>query len=97
MTKLATRLYQTRLPFKEKKEMTTIQAIAYQQWITRGYNRRVQHHPMNKDNLVFRVILDPNKHTDKGKLAPIHVSIMSPIGTYLLMYLDGTLLPQPWN
>lgn len=69
--------------------MTTIQAIAYQQRITRGYNRRVQHHPMNKDNLVFRVILDPNKHPDKGKLAPT--------GTYLLMYLDGTLLPQPWN
>lgn len=87
---------------KEKKEMTTIQAIAYQQRITRGYNRRVQHHPMNKDNLVFRVILDPNKHPDKGKLAPtwddpFHVSIMSPIGTYLLIYLDGTLLPQPWN
>ncbi|GAV80375.1 hypothetical protein CFOL_v3_23836, partial [Cephalotus follicularis] len=87
---------------EELRDKATIKVAAFQQRVSRYYNKRVNPRPLKEGDLVLRntAVADP---TDtRGKLAPnwkgpYKVKRVLHLGTFKLETLGGREIPRAWN
>ncbi|GAV77951.1 hypothetical protein CFOL_v3_21419, partial [Cephalotus follicularis] len=87
---------------EELRDKVAIKVVAYQQRVSRYYNKRVNPRPVRKGDLVLRnsAIVDPTG--TRGKLAPnwegpYKVKRVLRPGTFKLETLGGREIPRAWN
>ncbi|GAV71535.1 hypothetical protein CFOL_v3_15027 [Cephalotus follicularis] len=87
---------------EELRDKSTIRVAAYQQRVSRCYNKRVNPSPLKEGDLVLRnaAIADPTG--TRGKLAPnwegpYKVKKVLRPGKFKLETLRGKKIPRAWN
>ncbi|GAV60511.1 hypothetical protein CFOL_v3_04041, partial [Cephalotus follicularis] len=87
---------------EELRDKATIKVAAYQQRVSRYYNKRVNPRPLREGDLVLRnsALADPT--CTRGKLAPnlegpYKVKRVLRPGTFKLETLRGREIPRAWN
>ncbi|GAV73544.1 hypothetical protein CFOL_v3_17028 [Cephalotus follicularis] len=87
---------------EELREKATVKVAAYQQRVSRYYNKRVHPRPLREGDLVLRnsAIADPT--ATRGKLAPswegpYKVKRVFRPRTFKLQTLGGREIPRAWN
>ncbi|GAV56567.1 hypothetical protein CFOL_v3_00109, partial [Cephalotus follicularis] len=87
---------------EELRDKASIKVAAYQQRVSRYYNKRVNPRPLREGDLVLRntAIADPTG--TRGKLSPnweipYKVKKVLRPGTFKLETLGGREIPRAWN
>ncbi|GAV64395.1 hypothetical protein CFOL_v3_07913 [Cephalotus follicularis] len=89
-------------PVEELRDKAAIRVAAYQQRVSRYYNKRVSPRPLRQGDLVLRnsAVADPTG--TRGKLAPAwegpyKIKIVLRPGTFKLETLGGREIARAWN
>ncbi|GAV68581.1 hypothetical protein CFOL_v3_12084, partial [Cephalotus follicularis] len=87
---------------EELRDKATIRVAAYQQRVSRYYNKRINPRPLREGYLVLHnaAIADPTG--TRGKVAPnwegpYKVKKVLRLGTFKLETLGGRKIPRAWN
>ncbi|GAV73874.1 hypothetical protein CFOL_v3_17357 [Cephalotus follicularis] len=87
---------------EELRDKESIKVAAYQQRVSRYYNKRVNPRPLRKGDLVLRNVTIADPTGTRGKLAPncegpyMVKKVLRP-GTFKLETLRGMEIPRAWN
>ncbi|XP_074342934.1 uncharacterized protein LOC141680669 [Apium graveolens] len=87
---------------EEVKIASQVKLAAYQQRVSRFYNRKVKVRPLKIGDLVLRRVLPNTKITSHGVFGanwegPYKVRAVLEEGTYYLEDLNGKPIPRVWN
>ena len=87
---------------EERREAALIRLAAYQQQLTRSFNKNVLIRQFLPGDLVLRKVMDHKKVPGEGKLGPnwegpYRVTSALGNGAYYLTDLAGKSIPRPWN
>ncbi|GAV92428.1 hypothetical protein CFOL_v3_35807 [Cephalotus follicularis] len=87
---------------EELRDKATIKVAAYQQRVSRYYNKRVNPRPLREGDLVLRNSAMADMTGTRGKLAPnwegpYKVKRVFRPGTLKLETLGGSEIPRAWN
>ena len=86
----------------ELRDLAKIRMAAYQQRISRSYNKNVRIRRFQVGDLVLRKVFQNTVELNAGKLAPkwegpYLIDSEAGKGAYWLSTLDGRILPRSWN
>ncbi|XP_076916354.1 uncharacterized protein LOC143576002 [Bidens hawaiensis] len=86
----------------ELKDSKRIRMAAYQQRITKSYNKTIRVIRFQMGDLLLRKAFQNTTDSKDGKLAPkwvgpYNIEAEAGKGTYKLSVLDGRVLPRSWN
>ena len=86
----------------ELRDQANIRIPAYQNKISRSYNKNIRIRRFNIGDLVLRKAFQNTTNPADGKLAPkwegpYRIENKAGKGAYKLTTLDGTPLPRSWN
>ncbi|GAV77088.1 hypothetical protein CFOL_v3_20560 [Cephalotus follicularis] len=87
---------------EELRDKTKIRVAAYQQRVSRYYNKRVNPRPLREGDLILRIAAIADPTGNKGKLAPnwdgpYKVKKVLRPETFKLETLGGREIPRAWN
>ena len=87
---------------EERREATLVRIAAYQQQLSKSYNKKVHPRKFDVGDLVLRQVTGNTQVPGEGKLGPnwegpYKVTSMAGVGAYRLEDLEGNAIPRAWN